>query len=103
VTPYDVKAFQEGSVLENPINWRQQQTLWGSRGMGAAGNRSDILAVCQNTRHLLSGGLKHELPVFSLGFFCLNPFNKQTFSLGLENHFDCHKWVSGLLPVSLEF
>lgn len=58
MTYYNVRTFQEGSVLESPGD-RQQQTLWGSRGMGAAGNTSDLLAVCQNTRHLHSGGFEH--------------------------------------------
>lgn len=51
---YNGSVFQEGSVSESPVDW-QQQPLWGSRGKGAAGNRSGILAVYQNTRHVLSG------------------------------------------------
>lgn len=59
MTYYNVRAVQEGSVLEGSIDGQQQQTLWGSRWRGAAGNRSSISAVFQNTRHLLSGGSEH--------------------------------------------
>lgn len=80
VTHSNARVFQEGSVSESSADWQQQQQpqpLRGSRAKAATGNRSNILAVYQNTRHTF--WLIWALAAWfglDLVFSCLSPFEK---------------------------